>query len=411
MAVSKGKQNLGPLAIYTDFASPSPKINADGVVQDGFERRFLRWELQNAARQLLGTKHRIGVCHRVPSSRIVDGQPRGAKVYRRLKDSATYYRGLMVCANFWTCFICSAKIAERRRVELEEALDCHLGKGGGVYHMLLTLPHTRRDKPGPLVKLLTDTFRRLCSGKGRLGEVIPGFMGIVRALEPTYGDNGWHPHLHVLVFTEAVLSDKEIALIDSKVFTRWDARVLKVTGKHASRKAFSFSSAKRGMQEGSLDAVSDYLSKFAADGELRKIVSERRTWGAADELTKAHLKTKGRGGRSPWQLLADYQAGDTASGMLWKEFVDAFKGLPALRWSRGLRNRLGIGEEKTDEQLAEAVEAEDILLALIPNKDWDVIIKNNLRALVLEILRIGSWQDVQMMLERHSESGIRDDSG
>lgn len=392
-----------PVPRYTEFASPSPRADENGVVLDGFEKRLLRWELQHSARQLLGTSHRIGVCHRVPSTHVAEGQTPGVKVYRRV-DSATYYRGLMVCANVWACPVCSAKISERRRAELDEALTLHQEQGGGVYHMLLTLPHTRRDLPGPLVALLLDTFRRLCSGKYALSALIPGYVGFVRALETTYGDNGWHPHLHLLVFTKEALTEDQLALVHLKIFAKWEARVMKVTGKQASRKGFSFASAERGSVDVHLDAARDYLAKFGTDRELEEIVVQRRTWGAADELTRSHLKDKGLGGRSPWKLLADFTDGDKHAGMLWKEFVSAFKGRAQLQWSRGLRAALGLDQELDDDQAAAAVEAEDVLLARITVEDWKVILDNKLRGLVLEVLRVGTWSDVDDMLARFRPS-------
>lgn len=387
-----------PVPTYTEFASPLPAFDADGVVLDGSEKRLLRWELQHAARELLGKQHRLGVCHRVPSRFAGEGERVGVKVYRRA-DLATYYRGLMICANVWACPVCSAKIAERRRAELDEALTRHQASGGGVYHMLLTLPHTRRDEPGPLVALLLDTFRRLCSGKYRLSVLVPGFLGFVRALEVTHGEHGWHPHLHVLVFTEKALDGDQLALVQHKVFSKWEARVQKTTGKTASRKAFSFDGAERGHY--TIDSAGDYVTKYGADRELDEIVLERRRWGAADELTKAHLKDEGRGGRSPWKLLADYQGGDVHAGMLWKEFVAGFKGRSQLQWSRGLRDALGLDQEQEDEQVAAAVDAEDVLLAHIPEADWSLIVARRLRGLVLEVLRSGTWEDVELLLSRH----------
>lgn len=388
-----------PVPRYTEFVSPQTRTDENGVVLDGFEKRLLRWELQHSARQLLGTKHRIGVCHRVPSSHVAEGQTPGVKVYRRV-DSATYYRGLMVCANVWACPVCSAKISERRRAELDEALTLHQEQGGGVYHMLLTLPHTRRDLPGPLVALLLDTFRRLCQGKYALSTLIPGYVGFVRALETTHGENGWHPHLHLLVFTKEALTEDQLALVHLKIFAKWEARVMKVTGKQASRKGFSFASAVRGSVDVHLDAARDYLAKFGTDRELEEIVVQRRTWGAADELTRSHLKDKGLGGRSPWKLLADFTDGDKHAGMLWKEFVAAFKGRSQLQWSTGLRAALGLDQELDDDQAAAAVEAEDVLLARITVEDWKVILDNKLRGLVLEVLRVGTWSDVDDMLAR-----------
>ncbi|MBB5366475.1 protein rep [Deinococcus humi] len=111
----------------------------------------------------------------------------------------------MICANGWACPVCSAKIAEKRRGLLEKGLAAHLANGGGVYHMLLTVPHTRKDKPLGLVADLLAAFVRLCSGKYALSVLVPGYVGLVRSLEVTHGDNGWHPHLHVLIFTAAPL--------------------------------------------------------------------------------------------------------------------------------------------------------------------------------------------------------------
>jgi len=321
----------------------------------------------------------------------------------------------MICANSWACPVCAAKIAERRRAELEEAIARHLGNGGGVYHMLLTVPHSRKDKPLGLVGDLLDCFRMLCSGKFRLSVLVPGYVGAVRALEVTHGDNGWHPHLHVLIFTAAPLDDQVLDLVEHKVWAKWEARVFKRMGKAPSRKAFSFAGAIRGNFEekqlrtvdGEIEhvcPVTGYVTKFGADREIEEIVKRRR-WGASDELTKGHLKTAGRGGRSPWQLLADYQGGDIHAGMLWKEFVAAFKGRAQLNWSRGLRERLGLDDERDDEQIAASVEAEDVLLARITVEDWALIVRHKLRGLVLEVLRAGTWPDVARMLDPFRSAG------
>jgi hypothetical protein len=349
----------------------------------------------------------------------VDGN--GVRVFRRNDNGSTYYRGLMICANLWACSVCSAKISERRREELEKAISLVLDNGGGVYHMLLTIPHNLKCKAEDrtaknLLGSLLKAYDRLCAGKYRLSVLVPGYMGSVRSLEVTHGENGWHPHLHVLVFTDAVLDDKALDLAHFKVWGKWEARVHGLMGSSPSRKAFSFAPAVRGsFQAGELEhvcPVTGYVTKFGADHQLQKIVEDRRRWGAADELTKGHLKTAGRGGRSPWQLLADYQGGDLQAGMLWREFVEAFKGRAQLCWSRGLRAELGLDDEQSDEQLAAAVRADDPLAARISDEDWDFIWKHNLRGQVLEELRLGDWSDVRRLLESLGSGGrsaVRDE--
>jgi hypothetical protein len=244
---------------------------------------------------------------------------------------------------------------------------------------------------------------------------VPGYLGFVRALEVTHGANGWHPHLHVLVFTENALTDQQVDLMRHVLWGKWEARVSKQVGKPPSRKAFSFDPAIRGSFEGETEnflktenalvhvcPVTGYVTKFGTDREIQEIVDRRRRWGAADELTKSNAKTGGRaGGRSPWQLLADFQEGDAHAGMLWKEFVTAFKGRAQLYWSQNLRAQLDMDQEATDEETAAAVDAVDELLARISDPDWKLIVLHHLRGQVLEALRIGTWTDVEEMLTQH----------
>ncbi len=398
-----------PLATYTE--SPSP--GSLKTPSDGAETRLLRWELQRSARHLLGSKHRLGVCHRVQAQDL-DGN--GVRVYRRHDCASTYYRGLMVCANVWACPVCSAKISERRREELEKAISLVTANGGGVYHMLLTVPHARKDEPLGLVADLLKAYERLCAGKYALSRLIPGYLGFVRSLEVTHGENGWHPHLHVLIFTEKALMPAQVDLMRHVLWGKWEARVFKVTGKLPSRKAFSFDPAIRGSLEEKDFAVVEhdlvhvcpvtgYVTKYGTDRELQEVIKNRRKWGAADELTKANAKKGGRaGGRSPWQLLADFQDGDIHAGMLWKEFITAFKGRAQLYWSQGLRSKLGLDDEASDEQLAAAITMEDMLLARISDADWKLILARDLRGQVLEVLRSGTWSDVELLL-KESEVG------
>lgn len=394
------------LASYTE--SPSPKTPK--TPSDGSEKRLLRWELQRSAVQLLGPKHRLGVCHRV---QVQDVDGNGVRIFRRKDNSSTYYRGLMVCANVWACPICSAKISERRREELEQAISLVLANGGGVYHMLLTVPHTRKDEPLGLVADLLKSYERLCSGKYRLSALVPGYLGFVRALEVTHGANGWHPHLHVLVFTENALTDAQVDLMRHVLWGKWEARVTKQMGKPPSRKAFSFDPAVRGSFQDEAEnfsktenalvhvcPVTGYVTKFGTDREIQEIV-DRRRWGAADELTKSNAKMGGRaGGRSPWQLLADFQEGDAHAGMLWKEFVTAFKGRAQLYWSQNLRAELGLDGEASDDEVAAAVDAVDELLARVSDADWKLIVLHHLRGQVLEVMRSGTWAQVVELLDR-----------
>lgn len=356
-------------------SAPSVDLDTGELLDLHWGRRLQRWELQAAARDLL-PESRLRVCYRHRQK-----QTDFVRVYRRGEAEAvsTYYRGLQVCGSVWCCPVCAAKITERKRRELVGALQAHRATGGGVMLLTLTVPHSREDAPFELVGALLDAFRKFGQGRTPWTGTVPGYVGSVRALEVTHGVNGWHPHLHVLVFTDAGLLDAERAELAEMLFGRWAA----VT----KRAGLGDVHPEHGLRLDDGSAAGSYVSKG---------------WGFAEELTKANVKSGRReGSRSPWELLADFATGDRAAGELFRQFAGAFKGKSQLHWSRGLRARFGLDAEKSDEQLAaETVEAEDVLAARIRPDDWKLIRRHELRGLVLEMLRGSDWSAVAVMLDQ-----------
>jgi hypothetical protein len=336
---------------------------------DGAEWRLKRWELQRAARELLPNA-RVRVClrHRLSDDR------KGVGVRRRERDGATYYEGLMVCGSSWVCPVCAAKISERRRVELLAAISSHRERGGEVVLLTLTVPHSQRSDPLELVDRTTKLVTSLWGGRDRIKSLLPGYVGHIRALEVTHGEHGWHPHVHILLF---IASGCDLQALHEALWTRWERRVKRSGLGTPSPSAFS-------LQDGS--HASRYVGK----------------WGLAEEVTKANVKqARSAAGRSPFALLADYVAGDRQAGALFREFAAAFKGRHQLSWSRGLRDALGLSAEKSDEELAATVDAQDRLLCRISDDDWKVVKRYELRALVLEVLRSGEWADLDRLLSQY----------
>lgn len=340
------------------------------LVYSDEKRRLARWEMQTAARQLIAHR-RLNQCYRVPVDEV--------RVWRR-PTSATYYRGLRVCGMVWACPVCAAKIAERRRVELVTAMDAHKLAGGSVLMMTLTVPHTREDAAFSLLARLLKAYRAFSSGKRAWGVLLPGYVGSVRALEVTHGQaNGWHPHLHVLVFLAGEVKPDDYTDV---LLAQW----AKVTKRHG------------------LADVNAHGLRLDDGAQAARYASK---WGLEDEMTKAHIKQGRKGGnRTPWALLADYTAGDKGAAHLFREFVTAFKGKSQLQWSRGLKARFSLDEDKTDEQLAaEKVDALDLLVARFTPEDWKLIRTHELRGQVLELLRSATWEAVDLLLSNYRARG------
>jgi hypothetical protein len=276
--------------------------------------------------------------------------PVGDQVEIRIKDGSAYYCGLETCGNVWLCPVCSAKIHRRRAGELRDALTTWEVKGHAASLVTITIPH---DLDDPLLKLVDaerTAWKRVTAGAAwqRLKHRL-GIAGHVIALEFTWGDeNGWHPHLHVLLIHNQELDATAVAQVHAHIHSR----VAAVCREHSLREPDQLH-AVRIDPNASATAAGAYIVKGAH-------------WTPAEELTRGDLKTSRTGSRTPFQILADfYQTGDSHDRNLWHEYARDTRSLAAVRWSRGLRVVLlgaDTSPEKTDKDLAaEATEGELVI--------------------------------------------------
>lgn len=349
-------------------------INAKSSVFSAMGRRVERFALQSVARSIL-PKSRTAKCLRI---RAFD---RDVQVWKSKEHKTASYAGLQTCGSVWACPVCAAKIAERRRAELQQAMEMHKASGGSVLLLTLTTPHQRGDvlsellaqQGGALESFFADT-----SVKKVLAEM--GNVGKVRALEVTHGrkgtNNGWHPHFHILLFCGSSISEADRKDFAARLYLRWSA--------YCQKAGLGTPSYTHGIQLDSGDKASDYVAK----------------WGLEDEMTKGHIKKAKAGGETPFDLLravlADKQ--DKQAMALFKEFAECFKGKRQLSWSKGLKARFYL-DEKTDDELANEKDDRAVLLGLISVDQWRDVLKMDARSTVLELAANTGWEDVQRFLD------------
>lgn len=297
--------------------------------------------------------------------------------------AAAHLGGVQCCKSVWLCPVCSAKISEKRRAELSEALATWLESPAGEARRLLlvtfTLSHTAGDTLATVFGGLKKARRLLVSGKAaKAFKDQFGVVGMVRSLELTHGTNGWHPHLHVLYFFR---QEVPILPFEAAIKARWSQCV---------RSAGSYASWAHGCDVRFSDRdISEYLAKWGKEPD----------WTPAHELTKGVSKLGKRGGRTSMQLLSDYLDGDQAAGRLWLQFAVNLKGERQLFWSKGLRDQLGLAKEKTDEELAVEQEEIAVILASLTLGAWRVVIANDARGELLEVAATGDPARVQAFIE------------
>jgi hypothetical protein len=279
--------------------------------------------------------------------------------------SSGVFAGLQTCGSVWHCAVCASKITERRRLEVTEAVERWEALGGIVVLATFTARHRRGQSLGNLVDRLMAARRRHKTGKGaQWARSLVG--GSIRATEVTYGaENGWHPHLHELLFLFPGTRSADVAELASDLRGRWERLV----------------------QGAGLGTVNEHgFQLVASSAEVAAYVAKwgtEKQWTVAHEIAKQPVK-QGRGtSRTPMALLDAYVEGDYLAGSLWREYAEAMKGRRQLVWSPGLAEGLGMPPRKRDEEVAAEREDTAVTIAALSHDEWQVIVRGDLRAELL----------------------------
>lgn len=363
----------GSLPLTRELGGSGDVLSEAVIPEDALLRRF--W-LQSVARDLMRRycqEARVCACLRL--RQVGQGT---VNLFYSSKAQRAHYGGLQICGSVWACPVCAAKISERRRCELQEGLKRW---GGHVLLVTFTLRHQREDSLTSVLATLRDARKRLTSGReaNTFRKQFP-YVGMIRALETTYGEHGWHPHMHVLYFFRSLV---DVPLFTHEMKSRWGRVVGELGGSATYEHGVDVRFADQD--------IADYVAKWGHDPQ----------WTAAHELTKAAVK-KGRvGGYTPQQLLMLAGLGWHGAGERWVDYAINLKGERQLWWSQGLRSLLGLEKEQTDEEVAaEQVDDGAILLAQLNSDDWEAILKNDARAELLQVASSGDVEQVYTFLER-----------
>lgn len=286
-------------------------------------------------------------------------------------DSA-HWSGLERCASIWACPVCSAVIRAERARDVQTAVDRWRETGGHTVMVTLTVRHRVRDALAVGLGAVVTGWQKLMAQKvWRSLKSRHGIAGYVRSVEVTWTRaNGWHPHVHALLFLERDLTPVEAAALQAAIFDVWSRIVVRLGARRPD--------AKHGV----------VITRGAAQ-YVAKVQEHDR---AGVEMTRFDLKrSRTAAGFMPFELL-DVEGGDAPRAeALWSEYVEATTGRRAITWSRGLRDLLSLDEDLTDDQVIEQAERA-ALRVLIDGEQYDRRLRNapGAAAAVLELLEDGN---------------------
>jgi hypothetical protein len=263
--------------------------------------------------------------------------------------------------------------------------------GNSVYMITFTAPHDMGMRLRPLISAIADGFRTVISGRAwiRLRKRL-GIVGTIRAMEVTYGEHGWHPHLHVLVYVSGQVDAHGLADLTAYVRKRWADFIVKA--------GYRMPHDQHGV---------DVARCYSAEEAGQYIAKTQDGRGVGNEVARGDLKQGRAGGRTPFEVLDDFRwTGDSDDLIVWREYERATKGRQAITWSKGLRQLLAVADRTDEEIAAEEIGGED--LAVIHSDDWRRIVRiPGLSSLILDRAERGGLAAINELLARHGAGCAR----
>lgn len=293
------------------------------------------------------------------------------------EDRRAGFAGVSTCGSVWACPVCSAKILAHRQAELEAAIGQWTAAGNSLVMVTLTMRHRRGQRLRTLWDALGQAWEDVTrNGSYRRVRDALGVAGFARAVEVTYGEAGWHVHVHAALFVRGEVGRDAAESIESAVWGTWRSSLTRagldapLRGPGIDVKLWRSDGAGR---------LGEYFTKASYDhGDGAS--------AAAAEVARGDLKAARSGNRTPFQVLADFDRhGDADDLDVWHEWEDASRGRRQLTWSRKLRAELALSAERSDDELAadEAGTADDDLVEF-DAATWRYIGEHGLHGFLLD---------------------------
>lgn len=344
-----------------DTASSGGATVRHSARKDRYDARNVLWDLSSLPRIRTCGHHGI-----LPDGNVA------VKLSGTGTERRAGFSGVASCGSTWACPVCSQKIATQRAADLAKAVLAWHVLGGRVLMVTLTMRHRRGQALADLWDALSYAWGRVTSGwgwvqdGGDFGRVIPRTVktgehkgeiryeeriGFARVVETTHGKNGWHVHVHALLFVKGDTTEEAAYALADSMFGRW---VPALTAKGLTAPSLAHGVDVRLIGLGDSVNLGDYFTKSV-------YTAEKAGW----EVAGGSGKKAGHNNRTPFQILSDVvKDGDADDLAIWWEWEEASHNRRQLTWSAGLRDFLDLGTEKTDEEITEEELGGDVVLTL-----------------------------------------------
>ncbi|MGD9687895.1 MAG: hypothetical protein AB7U43_13085 [Desulfobacter sp.] len=253
-----------------------------------------------------------------------------------------------------------------------------------VIMITLTTPHYIFESLADVLAVQDNAVRIMTKqpikkgGYKRYSQILKdiGSVGSFTGREITFGQNGWHPHRHILIFCKRQPLSS-LRRLRHDIVIAWSLAFLRAGGEIRNMDHFQ-------QRAVSVDQITD------DDGFTRisRYVTtvEGETWTLAKEATKGISKLAKNGNITPFGMLQAIRSGDPLANLYSKkfhEYATTMKGKKQFFGSPGLSQKLNIIDVSDGDILAEKQTGDHYLFLKDP--DWEIILDNDLRGEIVEM--------------------------
>lgn len=361
----------GPLGKTTTYPTPPTRLMAAFKLLKPLHKLYKR-DHQSDNPVLnhgnSGWPHRSSYCYeRVLSNHL------GAEL-RRSKDdqSRVGFGNIQHCGNIHTCPVCGYIANVRWQSDLQQVEDHLRETGHRLLLFVLTISHKNKDALAHELDILRQSYSELFTQRKKSQKKRAerwGIVGRYRAWDITYGKNGWHAHVNVIVAVDpghAHYAIEDIHADFDRVYRRHVA------------KAGGFASMEHGLSVSEYKNGKCYSVKTGMDGI--SIITAGKHWTITHE---AISKNKHQAGIDIGALRAvlrigtyhgdGYSVTRSQAENLCLEYAATMSGERSVITAGVMRDELALvrGGELSDDQLSEMLPDENYIVeGVISDRDW-----------------------------------------
>ncbi|GAI53044.1 unnamed protein product, partial [marine sediment metagenome] len=207
-------------------------------------------------------------------------------------------------------------------------------------------------------KTISKAFHLTTSGRAwkKVSDLVGariGVVGWVRSAEITVGENGWHPHLHVLFFIDRILTEDEMKALEQFFYERWSDAI--------EAAGYGRPSREHGVRVSHGESAGKYVALLSKQNLALETVSSGTKQGR-------------QGNRSTLQLQYDWMVHQRDSDkQLIKEYQLATYRMNQLTWSRGkndLRKKYRVAEQLDFDLVQDPIENTGQVVVRMHSSEW-----------------------------------------